>query len=73
MRLGLDYWHATFGPRNRVERWFRTLKERAKRFSNNFRSKNWRRVRRFVSCLLSGIILIGSILDLDPPWGDVTE
>jgi len=33
-RLGLEYFHETFGERNRIERWFRKLKERTKRFNN---------------------------------------
>ncbi len=45
--LGLDYLHVTFGPRNSVERWFRTVKERTRRFWNNFRSNDWRRGHRF--------------------------
>jgi len=34
--LGLKWRHVTFGMRNRIERWFGTLKARTKRFSNNF-------------------------------------
>ncbi|MBS7656769.1 IS6 family transposase [Candidatus Bathyarchaeota archaeon] len=34
--LGLRWKHVTFGMRNRIERWFGTLKARTKRFSNNF-------------------------------------
>ncbi len=34
--LGLSWMHITHGLRNRVERWFRTLKERTKAFYNNF-------------------------------------
>ncbi len=37
--LGISYFHQTFGERNRVERWFRTLKERTKRFYNNVNPK----------------------------------
>ena len=37
--LGLPWSHITFGMRNRVERWFRTLKERTGRFYNNFPSR----------------------------------
>jgi len=29
-RLGIEYFHETFGERNRIERWFRKLKERIK-------------------------------------------
>jgi transposase-like protein len=34
-RLGITYFHETFGKRNRIERWFREMKERTKRFYNN--------------------------------------
>lgn len=34
--LGLKWRHVTFGMRNRIERWFGTLKARTKRFSNSF-------------------------------------
>lgn len=34
-RLGLRWEHVTFGMRNRIERWFRTLKRRTKVFYNN--------------------------------------
>jgi transposase-like protein len=39
-RLGITYFHKTFGNRNRIERWFRELKDRTKRFYNNVNSKN---------------------------------
>jgi transposase-like protein len=39
-RLGITYFRKTFGNRNRIERWFRELKERTKRFYNNVNSKN---------------------------------
>jgi transposase-like protein len=38
-RLGITYFHETFGNRNKVERWFRELKNRTKRFHNNVNSK----------------------------------
>jgi putative transposase len=34
--LGLEWIHETFGERNRIERWFRTMKEGKRRFFNNF-------------------------------------
>jgi putative transposase len=34
--LQLKWMHTTLGLRNRVERWFRTLKERTRCFYNNF-------------------------------------
>jgi transposase-like protein len=33
--LGLEWVHRTFGERNRIERWFRTMKPGTRRFSNN--------------------------------------
>jgi transposase-like protein len=38
-RLGITYFHETFGNRNKIERWFRELKNRTKRFHNNVNSK----------------------------------
>jgi len=40
-RLGLRWRHVTFGLRNRVERWFGTLKARTKRFCNSFPVRRW--------------------------------
>jgi transposase-like protein len=34
-RLGITYFHETFGNRNKIERWFRELENRTKRFYNN--------------------------------------
>jgi len=34
--LGLKWEHGTSGERNRIERWFRTMKARTRRFFNNF-------------------------------------
>jgi putative transposase len=34
-RLGITYIHETLGSRNRMERWFREMKNRTKRFYNN--------------------------------------
>jgi transposase-like protein len=36
----MTYFHETFGNRNKIERWFREMKERTKRFYNNVNSKN---------------------------------
>jgi transposase-like protein len=38
-RLGITYIHETLGKRNRIERWFREMKNRTKRFYNNVNSK----------------------------------
>ena len=37
--LGLKWMHITHGLRNRIERWFRTLKERTKPFYNNMNAR----------------------------------
>ncbi len=71
--LGLDYLHVTFGPRNSVERWFRTLKERTKRFWNNFRGKDWRRVHRFVFLFAFWYNFVRIHSSFGDPPGDVTE
>lgn len=44
--LGLKWKHVTRGMRNRIERWFRTLKERIRRFYNNFPAR-----RRGIRCV----------------------
>ena len=38
-RLGMTYLHETLRNRNRIERWFRELKNRTKRFYNNVNAK----------------------------------
>jgi transposase-like protein len=38
-RLEMTYFHETFGKRNRIERWFREMKERTKMFYNNINAK----------------------------------
>ncbi|AFN03690.1 transposase [Pyrococcus furiosus COM1] len=71
--LGLDYLHVTFGPRNCVERWFRTVKERTKRFWNNFRARDWRRVHRFVFLFSFWYNFVRIHSRFGGPPGDVTE
>jgi len=44
--LELSWEHITTGLRNRIERWFRTLKERTRRFYNNFTSS-----KRGIKCV----------------------
>jgi len=36
----MEYLYETFGERNRIERWFRKLKERTKRFHNNINTNS---------------------------------
>jgi transposase-like protein len=47
-RLGLKYEQITFSERNKIERWFRTLKQRTRRFYNNFSTKNIMEIERFL-------------------------
>ncbi len=44
--LELSWAHVTTGLRNRIERWFRTLKERTRRFYSNFPSR-----KRDIKCV----------------------
>ena len=50
-RLGIEYIHETFGDRNRVERWFRKLKDRTKRFYNNINSKTVKSVEEIAAAI----------------------
>jgi len=50
-RLGLEYFHETFGERNRIERWFRKLKERTKRFYNNINTKSVKYVEEIAKAI----------------------
>jgi putative transposase len=50
-RLGITYIHETFGKRNRIERWFREMKERAKRFYNNITTKTLKSLEELITAL----------------------
>ena len=50
-RLGITYFHETFGNRNRIERWFRELKNRTKRFYNNVNSKKLKSLEDLVTAI----------------------
>jgi transposase-like protein len=50
-RLGIIYFHETFGERNRIERWFREMKERTKRFYNNVNSKKLKSLEELVTAI----------------------
>jgi putative transposase len=45
-RLGITCFHETLGKRNRIERWFREMKNRTKRFYNNINAKTLKSPRR---------------------------
>ena len=50
-RLGMTYFHETFGNRNKIERWFREMKERTKRFYNNVNAKTLKRIEELVTAI----------------------
>ena len=50
-RLGMTYFHETFGNRNKIERWFRELKDRTKRFYNNVNSKTLKSIEELVTAI----------------------
>ena len=50
-RLGMNYFHETFGNRNKIERWFRELKNRTKRFYNNVNSKTLKSIGELVTAI----------------------
>jgi transposase-like protein len=50
-RLGITYFHETFGSRNKIERWFRELKDRTKRFHNNINAKTLKSLEELVTAI----------------------
>jgi len=49
--LGITYFHETFGNRNRIERLFREMKDRTKRFYNNINSKKLKSIEELVTAI----------------------
>jgi transposase-like protein len=47
----MTYFHETFGNRNKIERWFREMKERTKRFYNNVNSKTLKSIKELVTAI----------------------
>jgi len=47
----LEYLHETFGERNGIERWFRELKERARRFHSNVNAETIKSVEEMASAV----------------------
>jgi transposase-like protein len=58
-RLGITYFHETFGERNKIERWFRELKERTKRFYNNVNSKTLKSIEEIATAVAIVHNLVG--------------
>jgi putative transposase len=50
--LKMDYAQITFGIRNYIERWYRTFKERTRRFYNNFPIRDERKATKRISSFL---------------------
>lgn len=51
-RYGLKWLHVTFGERNSIERFFRTFKERTRRFYNNLPSSRLDNLQSFVDVFM---------------------
>ena len=51
-RYGLKWLHITFGERNAIERLFRTMKERTKRFYNNLPSERLDNLESFLKVFM---------------------
>ena len=49
--MGITYFHETFGNRNKIERWFREMKERTKRFYNNVNAKTLKSIEELVAAI----------------------
>jgi putative transposase len=50
-RLGITYFQETFGNRNRIERWFREIKDRTKMFYNNVNSKTLKSLEELATAI----------------------
>ena len=59
--MGITYYHETFGGRNKVERWFRELKNRTKRFHNNVNSETRKSIEEIatVVAIVHNLVRIG--------------
>jgi hypothetical protein len=59
--LGITYFHETFGNRNKIDRWFREMKERTKRFYNNVNSKKLKSIEEIatVVAIVHNLVRIG--------------
>jgi transposase-like protein len=60
-RLGITYFHETFGNRNKIERWFRELKNTTKRFYNNANSKTLKSIEEIATAvaIVHNLVRIG--------------
>lgn len=58
---GFEHEHMIFGLRNCIERWFRTLKERTRRFYNNVNCKD---VKSGIECLKAFLLSFAGLYNL---------
>jgi transposase-like protein len=47
----MTYFQETFGKRNRIERWFREMKERTKMFYNNINAKTLKSIEELITAI----------------------
>ncbi len=61
-KLGIKYFHETFRERNMIERWFRELKDRTKKFYNNVNAKTIKCIEEITTAiaLIHNIIKVRS-------------
>jgi transposase-like protein len=61
MGLGMTYFHENFGNRNKIERLFRELKNRTKRFYNNVNSKTLKSIEEIATAvaIVHNLVRIG--------------
>jgi transposase-like protein len=59
--LGITHFHETFGNRNKIERWFRELKNRTKRFHNNVNSETRKSIEEIATAvaIVHNLVRIG--------------
>jgi len=50
-RLGIRYFHENFSNRNKIERWFRELKDRTKKFYNNINIETMKKIEEIVKAI----------------------
>ena len=57
----MTYFQETPGKRNRIERWFREMKERTKRFYNNINAKTLKSIEEIATAvaIVHNLVRIG--------------
>jgi transposase-like protein len=55
----MTYLHETFGNRNRIEKWFREVKVKTKRFYNNINAKTLKSIKELESAIVHNFISAG--------------